>query len=260
MDRLSVLFLLCLLTAVASTAQIRLNRLTLVAKEQYAMFGSDIMVIDTLVMNDSSSILLNLDKRENFIHAKAIYAGKGCKIIGRGKAGVAGKVGPAGMTQSAPCRNGLPGKDAQPGQRGSDAVSLSLYASDLVIRGSLIVDLNGGDGGRGGKGGRGGDGGSGTRVCPAGNGGDGGNGASGGDGGQGGNFNISCKYCKDLHLIVGEKLIVKNYGGFGGVGGDGGYGGQAGLGPVQDGKNGTRGKEGARANRGKTGNVNIIRE
>jgi len=85
----------------------------------------------------------------------------------------------------------------------------------MRINGSLIIDLNGGDGGNGGEGSRGGDGGAGTRVCPAGDGGGGGNGADGGNGGNGGAFSISCKQCPDLHLLMGEKLIIKNYGGFG---------------------------------------------
>src|SRR6185369_6353968 len=89
-----------------------------------------------------------------------------------------------------------------------------------------------------------------TRVCAAGDGGNGGNGAEGGDGGNAGAFSINCKQCSNLHLIMGEKLILKNYGGFGGVGGDAGAGGQAGLGPLRDGKNRQRGAEGKHAVQG----------
>ncbi len=121
----------------------------------------------------------------------------------------------------------------------------------LKINGSLTINLNGGDGGKGGGGGRGGDGGSGTRVCSAGDGGGGGDGANGGDGGNGGAFSINCKQCPNFHLMLGEKLIIKNYGGVGGIGGDAGAGGLAGLGPVKDGKNGSRGIEGSHAAEGK---------
>jgi hypothetical protein len=234
-------------------AQIRLNKLVLEAKEKYQIIGSDIMVVDTLVMNDSSSIILNPSKLDNFIHAKIASFGKGCAIYGHGINGAVGKHGENGAAQSSPCRNGAFGKNAFSGERGKDATNLSLYLNVMKINGSLIVNLNGGDGGKGGIGGRGGDGGSGTRVCAGGDGGSGGNGADGGDGGNGGAFSISCKQCPSLHLIMGDKLIVKNYGGFGGVGGDGGVGGQAGLGPLRDGKNGQRGTEGKHAVQGKVG-------
>ena len=234
-------------------AQIRLNKLVLEAKEKYQILGSDIIVVDTLVMNDSSSIILNSSKMDNFIHAKIASFGNGCAIYGRGESGALGKKGESGATQSSPCRNGAPGKNASAGERGKDAINLSLYLTIMKINGSLIINLNGGDGGKGGSGGRGGDGGSGTRVCQAGDGGNGGNGADGGDGGNAGAFSISCKQCSNLHLLMGEKLIVKNYGGFGGVGGDAGAGGQAGLGPLRDGKNGQRGIEGKHATQGKAG-------
>lgn len=249
-----------ILSASLVQAQIRLNKLVLESKEHYSIVASDILVVDTLIMRDSSSIFLNPIKKQNFIHAKAMYVGRGCQIIGRGKNGAQGKQGEPGLTQSAPCRDGYPGKDAGAGAKGKEAVNLSLYTTNLKVNGSLIIDLNGGDGGDGGKGGVGGDGGSGTRVCPAGNGGDGGNGAAGANGGDGGSVIISCKLCSDLHIILGNQLVVKNFGGFGGVGGEGGYGGQAGLGPVKDGRNGQKGRDGQRANQGKTGSVNLIRD
>jgi hypothetical protein len=239
-----------------SWSQIRLTKLVLEPKEKYSILGSDILVADTLVMRDSSIILLNPIKKDKFIHIKVMLVGIGCLIKGHGKNGTNGKPGEDGLTQPAPCRDGLPGKDGHSGEPGKDAINLSIYLTNLRITGSLTIDLNGGDGGDGGKGGRGGDGGSGTRVCAAGNGGEGGNGSSGGDGGQGGTLKISCKQCPDFHLLMGEKLIVKNYGGFGGVGGDGGFGGQAGLGVI-DGKNGKRGIEGKRASQGKTGFINL---
>ncbi len=246
--------------AFASWSQIRLSKLIIETKEHYSILSTDILVVDTLVMRDSSSIILNPTKKENFIHAKVAIIGQDCSIIGHGKNGQKGLNGENGTTQSAPCRNGAQGFDAYLGEHGKEGLNLSLYVTQLRINGSLIINLNGGDGGDGGKGGRGGDGGSGTRVCPAGDGGKGGNGAAGGDGGNGGALSITCKQCPDLHLLMGEKLIAKNYGGFGGLGGDGGFGGQAGLGPVRDGRNGQRGLEGTKAEQGKIGIVNLIGE
>jgi len=253
MCRFLFLTLSFLLFVSICSAQIRLNKLVIEAKEKYQILGTDIIVVDTLVMYDSSSIILNSSKLDNFIHAKIASFGKGCTIYGHGINGASGKQGENGITQSSPCRNGAPGKNAFSGERGRDAINLSLYLTVMKINGSLIANLNGGDGGKGGSGGRGGDGGSGTRVCSAGDGGSGGNGADGGDGGNGGAFSISCKQCPDLHLIMGEKLIIKNYGGLGGEGGDSGLGGQAGLGPIRDGKNGPRGTEGKHASQGKAG-------
>jgi len=257
MCRFVFIALAFILFASISSAQIRLNKLVIAAKEKYQILGTDIIVADTLVMNDSSSITLNLSKQDNFIHAKVASFGRGCTIYGHGINGTSGKPGENGIAQSSPCRNGAPGKNASSGERGRDAINLSLYFTAMKINGSLLVNLNGGDGGLGGKGGHGGDGGSGTRVCPAGDGGSGGNGADGGDGGNGGAFSINCKQCFDLPLMVGERLIIKNYGGLGGEGGDGGSGGQAGLGSKKDGKNGLRGAEGKHALQGKTGLVTL---
>jgi hypothetical protein len=255
MCRPGLLALLILLSVSTAWGQIRLDKLVLSPKEKYQIVNSDIIVVDTLVMDDSSSIVLNSLKKDNFIHSKISSIGKGCSIIGRGKNGASGKNGDQGTTQSSPCRNGASGKNASAGERGGDGVNFSLYITTLNLNGSLTIDLNGGDGGYGGKGGRGGGGGSGSRVCPAGDGGNGGNGAAGGDGGNGGGLSINCNQCPDLHLIMGEKLIVTNYGGFGGIGGEGGFGGQAGLGPARDGKNGQKGIEGTFASQGKTGVV-----
>lgn len=240
-------------------SQLRVTKLVLDPGEKFDIEKSDILVVDTLVMLDSSSILLNLSKRDNFIHAKEVVIGANCSIIGHGANGKSGSAGLNGNTSRTPCRSGFPGSNATAGIGGQNAVNLSLYFDNLKITGSLIINLNGGDGGDGGKGGLGGDGGSGTRVCAAGDGGRGGNGADGGAGGKGGNVNINCKNCDDLHLIMGHKLIVKNFGGLGGIGGDGGFGGRAGLGPIGDGKNGTRGTNGAHAALGKDGVANLSR-
>ncbi|GHN00054.1 hypothetical protein WSM22_15430 [Cytophagales bacterium WSM2-2] len=248
------------LLAFGCLSQIRLDKLVLEPKQKFVIENTDILVVDTLIMKDSSSIFLNLSKQNNFIHAKQVVVGKGCSILGNGKNGEKGKPGEPGARQPAPCRSGSSGAGASNGFSGEHGVDLSLYMNSLKINGSILINLNGGDGGDGGKGGDGGDGGSGTRVCPAGDGGKGGNGAHGGGGGQGGSLVIKCKTCEDLHLIMGNKLTVKNFGGFGGLGGDGGAGGHAGLGPLRDGTNGPRGVNGKSAPQGKTGGVNLGRE
>lgn len=256
MIRLSLLLLLSFYTSI-TFAQIRLDRLELKSKEEYKIVGSDILVVDTLIMGDSSRIILNKDVKENIINAKVVIAGYGSLILGHGLNATSGKIGAAGKRQTVPCRNGEDGTDGGGGIVGTDGINMSFYTTQLIIKGSLIINLNGGDGGVGGKGGKGGDGGGGTKVCKGGNGGNGGKGGSGGNGGHGGVLTFNCKKCDDLHQIEGTKLVIKSYGGYAGTGGVGGSGGQAGLSPLQDGKSGKRGIAGADGLTGTTGAASI---
>lgn len=249
--RCSVVFVF--LFASLANAQIRLDKLEIKAKQEYIIEGSDVLVVDTLIMRDSSRIILNREKRETIINAKVLIANKGAQIIGNGLAGENGKTGANGARQIAPCRVGGHAKEGSSGARGNDGLNLSLYVNQLTISGSLIIDLNGGNGGNGGKGGRGGDGGGGTRVCRGGNGGIGGNGGNGGDGGNAGKLVMRCTQCQNLHVL--DQLFIKNYGGFAGFGANGGAGGLAGLGTNGDGKNGAKGVAGINGVAGKQGVV-----
>lgn len=240
--------------AIAGTAQVRMDKMTLRPKEVYVLVGSDILVADTLVMQDSSSLVLNTKKAENFIHTKVMKVGKGCKIIGNGEDGVSGEAGTNGFTPGGPCKDGSSGGSGSPGKSAGPGVSLYLYIGQLTLNGKLLIELNGGNGGDGGRGGTGGGGSPGTRVCQGGDGGIGGNGANGGDGGDGGKLTVSCGRCPDL--ITG--LQVRNYGGSAGLGGNGGQGGSAGLvnsGNALDGKQGPRGKPGQSGTAGKRGHI-----
>jgi hypothetical protein len=224
-----------------SQAQIRLAKLSIEKNEKYLIQASDILVVDTLVMADSSQIILNHDKKDNFIHAKILIVGSNCLISGSGLKGKDGIKGVDGIEMASPCRQGGIGQDGSIGFNGRTGNSLFIYSDDIQIKGSLTINLNGGDGGDGGDGGQGGGGGPGTRVCAGGDGGQGGSGSRGGNGGDGGSVEIDCKRCPDLQVWLGSRLQVKNYGGFGGLGGEAGRGGLTGLGPVKDGKNGIRG-------------------
>lgn len=241
----------------SATAQIRLEKLLLSKGEKYLIANTDIIVVDTLIMADSSQIILNHDKVDNFIHAKIAIIGNGCAINGAGRAGAIGANGKNGAEQGNPCRQGGIGTDGEIGSNGENGINLFLYSDDIQINGSLTINLNGGDGGNGGRGGHGGGGGPGTRVCIGGDGGQGGSGSRGGHGGQGGNLSVQCKRCPDYVYWLGSKLHIKNYGGFGGLGGDAGRGGLAGLGPVRDGKNGQRGYHAEEGESGKAGVVNF---
>ncbi len=244
----------------SASGQIRLAKLSLSKGEKYLIQASDILVVDTLVMADSSQIVLNRDKKDNFIHAKIAIIGEGCSINGFGLKGKDGVSGNNGQEQLSPCRQGGPGKDADQGLAGNHGNNLFIYSDDIQINGSLTINLNGGDGGDGGKGGQGGGGGPGTRVCTGGDGGQGGSGARGGHGGDGGTLTINCFRCPDFQILIGTRLHIKNYGGFGGLGGQAGRGGLAGLGPVRDGKNGQRGFHGEEGETGKNGAIKFERK
>jgi hypothetical protein len=148
------------------TAQIRLDKLVLKPGQHFTIEGSDILVVDTLVMGDSSRIILNKAKADDYIHARIARIGKGCSIEGSGKRGADGTNGAPGADQLSPCRQANPGADANDGTSGETGSNLFIYSDDIQIDGSLTINLNGGDGGDGGDGGQGGGGGPGTRVCP----------------------------------------------------------------------------------------------
>ncbi len=242
------------------TAQIREDKLVIGENESFELVGSDIIVVDTLIMLDSSRIILNSEKADNFIHAKFVQVGVGCKIYGKGTDGLNGETGRSGYTAIGPCKNGIPGRNGTPGTSASDGINLYLYFDNLSIQHSLSIELSGGNGGDGGRGGNGGGGSPGTRLCQGGDGGRGGYGSAGGNGGNGGTLTISCKGCPDLRTWLGNKLVVRSYGGNAGLGGDGGLGGLAGLvsaGKTLDGDQGSKGKPGTSGKSGKNGAINI---
>jgi hypothetical protein len=236
-------------------AQIRLTTLTVGPNEVFELQNTDVMVVDTLILHDSSRIILNTLKKDNFIHLKKLIVGRGGAIVGKGAPGIPGTVGLSIATPGGPCRDGTMGQPGTTGTAGSNGVNLFLYLDELLIKGTLVIDLAGGDGGDGGKGGKGGDGNTGARLCQGGNGGEGGAGAGGGRGGQGGNLTITSVYGTNLRNKMGEKIIVRSYGGFGGIGGEGGMGGQCGLSPSKDGDPGRKGQAGLPGKPGKPGSI-----
>ncbi|MBX2911556.1 MAG: hypothetical protein M9954_00045 [Cyclobacteriaceae bacterium] len=253
-------FLLFLSTAFCH-AQIRVEKLVIPAGESYPLIGSDILVADTLIMENASRIVLNRNKTDNFIHAKVIQVGTDCAIVGHGANGADGEKGLAGYTATGPCKDGIPGRPGKNGTNGTDGVNLFIYFGQLTIAGKLSFELSGGNGGDGGKGGNGGGGSPGTRLCPGGNGGAGGDGGDGGNAGNGGTLTLTCNGCGSLRAWMGNKIQVRAYGGNAGLGGEGGLGGLAGLVSAgrtsQDGNQGPKGKEGAGGNPGKNGAIDF---
>lgn len=241
--------------------QVRLSTLVLKPKQVYELKGSDILVVDTLIMMDSSVLVLNKFKSENFIHAKKVIFYRGSLIDGKGIHGVLGRNGRAGPSSSSPCSNGGSGTKGTDGTNGANGTSLFLSFTDIVLRGAPTIDLSGGDAADGGKGGVGGGGGTGTRLCAGGSGGSGGPGSNGGNGGNGGAMTFHAMSVPELRSMLGDRIIVHTYGGNLGSAGDGGGGGYAGLSPTGknslDGKQGKKGARGKDGLAGKTGAINL---
>jgi hypothetical protein len=245
-----------LLLSFSVRAQIRLTKLVVERNRNYSMAGSDILVVDTLIMLDSSRITLNNLKKENFIRTKFFVVGRSCAIIGRGANGKDGPAGAGGRVAMGPCHDGQHGRNGINGLDGARANDLYLYLDTLVISagGTLRIDLYGGDGGNGGDGGEGGGGSPGTNHCAGGNGGNGGNAGNGGNGGSGGILHIGGQYRFKVKGFVGDQVVVRLKGGTFGYGGISGYGGPPGLGK-KHGISGVRGKEGRP---GRPGNVGSL--
>lgn len=240
-----------------SHAQIHVSKLVIKAKQKYSFDQSDIVVADTLIMEDSASIVLNPLKRENYLHSKVMIIGNYCTIVGSGVNGKTGRSGRAGDSPIGPCKSGTNGTPGVRGLDGTSGVNLFLYLEKVTMKGSLTIYLHGGDGGEGGKGGEGGGGTSGTVHCKGGDGGLGGNAGNGANGGEGGSLTIHCP--ESVKELIGKSIQVKNYGGRFGKGGRGGYPGSAGLGPNRrNGKQGMAGVEGIDGKVGKQGVVSIV--
>lgn len=258
MIRLPLLFL-WILGSISATAQIRMAKLVLKPKQVYELIGTDILVVDSLIMYDSSRLVLNKLKPVNFIHAKVGVFYRGAVIDGKGVLGIRGRTGRTGSSAGRPCSDGTPGLLGSEGTNGGQGTNVAIYLSDIVLKGMVIIDVSGGDGGDGGRGGTGGDGSLGTRVCKGGNGAIGGPGANGGSGGTGGSVTFIAPRIPELRLMLGDKIMVRIYGGNLGLGGEGGLGGSSGLSPLNDtkleGKPGRKGPKGLAGKPGKPGGI-----
>jgi hypothetical protein len=247
----------CMCVVSISYSQIHVGTLLIKTKQKYSFGESDIVVADTLIMEDSSSIVLNSLKKENYLHTKVVVIGNYCSIIGNGLNGNKGRSGRAGDSPVGPCKSGTNGMQGGRGLDGTSGVNLFIYLEKVTMKGILTIDLHGGDGGTGGKGGEGGTGTSGTVHCKGGDGGLGGNAGNGANGGNGGS--LSVQYPAELKDLLNNKLKVKNYGGAFGKGGRGGYPGSAGTGPNRkNGKPGLPGVEGIDGQVGKSGVVSLV--
>ncbi len=259
MIQVKAIIFFVLFSAVA-LGQTRLSRLVLKPKEAYELKG-DILVVDSLILQDSSKIILNKLKPDNFIHAKVAIFYRGSLIDGKGVHGIQGSKGRPGISPQSPCTDGGKGTPGNDGTKGGVGTNLSFYFTEIILKGVLTIDVSGGDAGDGGTGGSGGGGGPGARPCVAGSGGVGGNGGQGGNGGNAGNTTFVSPRPLEIRSMLNENIIIRNYGGNLGLGGIGGSLGLSGLSPVgrpnMDGKSGRKGIKGKDGVQGKAGSINF---
>jgi hypothetical protein len=249
--------LLFFLLPVTAYPQIRYSRLEIKTGEVFSLGPqSDILVADTLILHDSSTIQLNVLRPENIIRANLIVVQGTSWINGRGRDGASGRSGRPGADGFGPCADGNDGAPGQNGLSGTPGINLIIYRNQLRIGKAWIIDLTGGQGGNGGNGGKGGDGSPGTAHCAGGNGGNGGAGGRGGDGGKGGSFIFQGPLAETVRALYPSRLIIRNEGGQPGRGGLGGNPGMAGLSPRQNnGKIGLNGPDGPFGRSGERGMV-----
>ncbi len=238
-------------------AQLRYTKLIIEPGQTFSYAQSDILVADTLIMKDSSDIVLNNLKKENYLYAKVAIIGKGCSIKGNAAHGNAGAGGRAGSSSSAPCKDATNGEDAQAGTDGGHATSLQVYIKHIEIDHPILISLAGGNGGNGGKGGDGGSAGAGTIHCNGGDGGNGGKGGHGANGGNGGGLVLNLPLTAQLKLKQQLRVFLKA--GTFGRGGRGGYSGSGGLGPRgKHGRNGLQGEDGFDGASGTDGVISYV--
>lgn len=236
--------------------QVRTVKLVIPSDSVYQLQKSDILVADTLIMNNGSKLLLNSAIPDNFLYVRHLIVQGEVQIIGAGATGPDGRVGRKGQNTGAPCSKGGDGLPGSKGLNGRNGTNLNLTVESFIIQGSIKINLNGGDGGKGGDGGNGGIGSNGTLVCKGGNGGNGANGQPGGDGGKGGNLIIKNQAGNPLKLLVGQKLFITTFGGLSGPGGKGGAFGNGGEGPQKGkGSHGVSGTAAPPGKKGESGNV-----
>ncbi|HNP77580.1 MAG: hypothetical protein U0289_00610 [Cyclobacteriaceae bacterium] len=102
-------------------------------------------LLDSLVLGDSSQLLLDDNFDLTLIRCDYVTLGKGCAIIGIGKPGGQGLVGINSNSRAY--------SDGRPGTSGFAGISLIFNFRHLQLDGDFIINLTGGPGGDGGAGG-----------------------------------------------------------------------------------------------------------
>jgi len=101
--------------------------------------------LDSLILGDSSQLLLDDNFDLTMIRCDFVSLGKGCAIIGMGK--------PGGQGLSGAHSNSRAYSDGRPGATGFAGISLIFNLRYLQMTSDFIINLTGGTGGEGGAGG-----------------------------------------------------------------------------------------------------------
>ncbi|HQQ98832.1 MAG TPA: hypothetical protein PLX35_16285 [Cyclobacteriaceae bacterium] len=102
-------------------------------------------LLDSLILGDSSQLLLDDHFDLTLIRCDYVSLGKGCAIMGIGKPGGQGLVGINSNSRAY--------SDGRPGTSGFAGISLIFNLRYLHMDGDFIINLTGGEGGEGGAGG-----------------------------------------------------------------------------------------------------------
>ena len=120
--------ILLIFAAAQGFGQIRLDKLEIKARQAYTIEESDVLVVDTLIMRDSSRIVLNKEKSENIINVKVLIVNRGAQIIGNGANGEAGKGGAHGVGPKTPPTGGGTIAARAPGGHGARGLEFCFLA------------------------------------------------------------------------------------------------------------------------------------
>jgi hypothetical protein len=245
-------FMLLMIVLTGHNVMSQNGHLEIQKKSSYEL-KSDTLILDELIMHDSSSLVLKHSSATSYIKINKLKIGKQCWFIGSGINGISARPANDADISEGPCNHGKPGPNGKNGSNGERGKNLTLEIAQLESSMyPLLLRLNGGNGGDGGSGGNGGNGSKSTIHCDC-HGGNGGNGGNGGDGGAGGTFTFRCAQCP-ANLLASEVIKFNLHGGYSGYGGEGGRGGAIGSGAMQTSKRGTNGRHGERGKNGQEGN------
>jgi hypothetical protein len=134
-----LIFMLMFCQSVFAQQTLRVNR-----GEIFQLTGRNFS-LDSLILADSSQLLLDDHFDLTLIRSDYVSIGKGCAIIGIGKPGAQGLSGANSTSASY--------SDGRPGAAGFAGISLILNVRYLHLDGDFIINLTGGQGGDGGVGG-----------------------------------------------------------------------------------------------------------
>ena len=253
-----------LFTNVQDTQEFRL----VVGRDRtYSVDRTD-LIFRSVVLQENSTLIVPSTFDKITLRTMKLVTEKGARILARGDRGIDGTKGPSGKNGST-CEHGDDGQNGGPGQRGKNGTTVEIFAIDVVLASSVVVDTSGGNGGNGGQGGNGGNGGQASRAhgCGGGDGGTGGDGGSAGDGGNSGALSIhyvraySPRQEDEVVSVPIVKALVKHIAtpgtaglpGYGGIGAFGAAGmASQSLPGGDDGIDGNSGQSGRPGTRGST--------